>query len=111
MATITKESLVETLLACQQACNHCFYACLEEDDVKMMAACIRLDRECADICSITLDFLQRESNILPEILEACIKSCEACADECEKHDHDHCQQCAKACRECADACRNYLNQL
>lgn len=111
MTTISKESLIGTLVACQQACNHCFYSCLEEDHVEMMAECIRLDRECADICGLTIDFIQRESNVLPEILEACIKSCEACADECEKHDHEHCQQCAKACRECAEACRTYANQL
>jgi hypothetical protein len=26
------------------------------------------------------------------------KVCEDCAMECEKHDMDHCQQCAKVCR-------------
>lgn len=111
MTTMTKESLMDTLLACQQACNHCFDACLKEDHVGMMTECIRLDRDCADICGITLDFVQRESDVLPELLEACIKSCEACANECEKHDHDHCQRCAKACRECAEACRAYLKQI
>ncbi|ECX3894299.1 four-helix bundle copper-binding protein, partial [Salmonella enterica] len=28
----------------------------------------------------------------------------ACAEECARHDHDHCQNCARACSQCADAC-------
>ncbi|WP_373711169.1 four-helix bundle copper-binding protein [Jeotgalibaca porci] len=31
-----------------------------------------------------------------------------CADECEKHDHNHCQECAKACRACEEACNAYV---
>jgi hypothetical protein len=31
--------------------------------------------------------------------------CEDCADECEQHDHDHCQVCAEVLRECAESCR------
>lgn len=109
--TKTLEPLMDTVLECQKACNNCFDACLKEDDVKMMAECIRSDRECADMCSIVLDFAQRDSKILPELLQACIKSCEVCADECEKHDHDHCQECAKACRACAKVCKEYLEEI
>lgn len=101
------DSLMDALLKCQKACNNCFDACLNEDNVDMMAECIRSDRECADMCGIVLDYAQRDSKILPELLQACIKSCEACADECEDHDHDHCQRCAKACRACAEECKAY----
>ncbi|WP_419150467.1 four-helix bundle copper-binding protein [Paraburkholderia kururiensis] len=31
--------------------------------------------------------------------------CDACAAQCEKHEHEHCRQCAQACRNCAEACR------
>lgn len=48
--TQTKDALLDMVLECQKACNNCFYACLKEDDVKMMAECIRLDRECAEAC-------------------------------------------------------------
>lgn len=111
MTTKTMEPLLNTVLECQKTCNNCFYACLKEDDVKMMAECIRLDRECADLCGLVVDFAQRESDRLPEILELCANACDACADECEKHDMDHCQACAKACRECATACREYAKKI
>ncbi|MDB9527920.1 hypothetical protein PN498_18145 [Oscillatoria sp. CS-180] len=29
----------------------------------------------------------------------------ACAQECEKHDMEHCQKCARSCRETAEMCR------
>ncbi|MEO7522912.1 MAG: four-helix bundle copper-binding protein, partial [Ferruginibacter sp.] len=38
----------------------------------------------------------------------CIELCEACAEECGGHEHDHCKACAKACAECAEACRANL---
>jgi hypothetical protein len=31
--------------------------------------------------------------------------CQACGDECAKHQARHCQDCAAACRRCAEACR------
>jgi hypothetical protein len=31
--------------------------------------------------------------------------CEACAEECARHDMEHCRACADACRRCADECR------
>ena len=41
-----------------------------------------------------------------EMLELCARTCEACAAECEKHEHEHCRLCAQMCRECAADCRN-----
>ena len=38
--------------ACAATCEHCATACLSEADVKAMADCIRLDRDCADICRL-----------------------------------------------------------
>ncbi|TDM02533.1 four-helix bundle copper-binding protein [Macrococcus carouselicus] len=87
------------------ACNHCFDACLNEEDVNMMKKCIRLDRECADICGYLEGALSRHSPVVKEIAEACAKICEACAEACRQHAHDHCQRCADACAKCAEACR------
>ena len=49
-----KEKLIEKVMACQKACEHCFDRCLQEEDVKMMAECIRTDRDCADICGMVV---------------------------------------------------------
>lgn len=105
------DTLVRSVEACQKTCNICFTACLKEEDMNMLARCIELDRECADMCGIVADMAYRESPIFPDLVAACAKICDMCAEECEKHEHmQHCLDCAAACRECAEACRNYLAQ-
>ncbi len=101
------QSVIEALNACAAACDHCFDACLEEQDVKMMAGCLRLDRDCADICKLTASALTRNSPVAKIFLQACADICQACGNECAKHTHmPHCQECAEACRRCEEACRS-----
>lgn len=105
----TMKNLTSKLTACQAACNHCYDACLKEEDIDMMRECIRTDRDCTDMCGIVLSFAHRDSELFTDLVELCAKACDACAEECEKHEHhEHCQKCAKACRECAEACRAYI---
>ena len=99
------ESMIEALHECMVACNHCYDACLKEENVKMMVDCIRLDRECADICAYLEQAISRGTPFLSELSQVCAAICEACSSECEKHPHEHCQTCAAACLKCAEACR------
>ncbi len=100
--------LIAALNNCAAECNHCATACLDEQDVKMLARCIKLDIDCADICSLTAALIARGSEHGSHLLKECAEVCNACADECEKHaamGMEHCRACAEACRTCADACR------
>ncbi len=99
--------LLEKLARCAAACESCMDACLVEDDVKMMVECIRTDRDCAKICHITASFVASNSPHAAHLVKECEEICRACAEECEKHDMDHCQACAKACRECEQACKSF----
>jgi len=100
--------LTAALAHCVATCNYCFDACLQESDVKMMVQCIKLDKECAEICGLAISQVASGSSFTGDVLRLCIKACEDCADECAKHHHlDHCAVCAEVCRKCADACRNY----
>lgn len=92
-------------MECWIACEMCSDACLDEEDVKMMVRCIRLDRDCADMCRAAVGAMVRGSGNAAEICRACAVACEACAKECEKHQHEHCRICAEACRRCAEECR------
>ncbi|MEA3319652.1 MAG: four-helix bundle copper-binding protein [Bacillota bacterium] len=103
------QKCLEECLACMEACNSCFDACLNEENVNMMAPCIRLDRECSDICGFAAKAIQSNSPFMEQICSLCAEICEACADECSKHSHDHCQKCAEACRRCAAACREMIS--
>ena len=71
----------------------------------MMAACIKLDMDCAQICEITAAFISRGSDHAEHLKKECAEICRKCAEECGKHSHhEHCRECAEACRKCAEAC-------
>ncbi|MEO5647318.1 MAG: four-helix bundle copper-binding protein [Chitinophagaceae bacterium] len=101
------QALISVLTECAVVCNHCYSACLEEPDVSSVVGCIKLDRDCADICTITSSLLARGSEHGVHLLKECAEICDACASECEKHahHHEHCKACAEACRKCAESCR------
>lgn len=100
-------------MLCSLFCTSCADACVAED--MEMAQCIRNCLDCADVCAATARLAVRRTaqniDVLRSQMEACIKACETCAEECEKHDNDHCKWCAKMCRECADDCRKALSQV
>lgn len=105
------EEIIHSLSECVIACETCLASCLEEDNVKQMTECIKLDRDCADTCSLAVQFLSRNSGISKSIIGLCADICAQCAEECEKHDHDHCQKCAEACRKCEETCKTYLDNV
>ncbi len=102
------QKLISALGNCINHCNYCADACLDEDDVKMMVDCIRTDRVCAEVCSTLSQVLATKYDDVEGLVEYCKKICQACADECGKHEAQHCKDCAQACRDCVSACEAYL---
>ena len=106
--------VVDTLVACSQACTACADACLSEDMVAELRKCIRTNLDCADICDTTARVLSRhtgyDANLTRAMLQACIQACRSCGDECTAHagHHEHCRICAEACRACEQACTELL---
>lgn len=101
--------LSHKLAECIHACNDCLNACLDEKHVDKMVECIRLDKACADVCSLTLNSVHANGHFMEEILQLCSKVCLRCAEECAGHSEGHCQECARVCRECAKACADFLS--
>ena len=93
------------LQACAAACESCVTGCLNEEDVKAMVPCIKLCRDCADICALTAQFMARDSAHAGKAAALCASICDACGEECAKHKMAHCQACAEACKKCAEECR------
>jgi hypothetical protein len=98
------KELIQKLIDCALICEECEAACLNEENITLLARCIELDRDCADICLQASRLIKRDSEIGDEYLMVCEKICRMCAEECNKHHHDHCRACAEACVACADAC-------
>lgn len=105
MAHEQYQTCIEACVQCAQECEHCGNACLQESDVKKMAECIRLDRDCAEICWSAAAYMSRGSQFAQDICLICAEICDACGAECRKHQMDHCQRCADACERCAEECR------
>jgi hypothetical protein len=102
--------LIQKLAACAAACEMCMDACLDEENIKDMVRCIRLDRDCAKICVLTASYVASHSSFAIDMVRTCEQICEQCAEECARHEHmEHCQICAEQCRECAEACRTFSN--
>ena len=97
---------IEVCNACAVACNHCAAACLQEPDVEMTVKCIALDIDCAQFCALAAAAMARDSAHAKAICILCADICQACGDECARHDMAHCQACAKACHACATSCRS-----
>lgn len=108
----------ETLRTCIDACNDCAVdcdrcatACLQEDDVKVLARCIALDLDCAQLCRTATILMARGSERAAEFCRMCADVCDECAQECERHRHmEHCRRCAETCRRCAEECRKMAGQ-
>ena len=105
MAHQKNQACIEACIRCAQECEHCHNACLGEKDVAMMAECIRLDKDCAEICWSAAGYMSRGSQFMQDVCRVCAEICEACGAECRKHKADHCQRCADACDRCAEECR------
>ena len=104
------QALIQALNNCAAECNNCATASLDEDNIKMMATCIKLDMDCATICTATATLLSRNSKHGKHLMNECIEVCTACAEECEKHAdmHQHCKTCAAACMACVEACKQAM---
>ncbi|MDF9841009.1 MULTISPECIES: four-helix bundle copper-binding protein [unclassified Paenibacillus] len=105
MTRIQYQECIDACIKCMNACNYSYVSSLKEYDLAALRESIRLDRECADICSFAVQAMTRQSPFVVEILRLCAEICERCADESSRHMQTHCQDCIDACRSAAMACR------
>ncbi len=99
---------IDACTACALACEHCASACLDEKGVSELVECIRLNRDCAELCLLASAWMARGSRFASLMGETCAIVCNACAEECAKFPTSHCQVCASACRQCAEICRRIV---
>jgi uncharacterized protein DUF326 len=104
---------VRHAMFCAAICASCADA--DSAEAMDMRQCIRTCLDCADICAATARVAIRQTGSNPAVtramLETCATACDACAEECARHDHDHCRLCAEMCRECARDCRAALESF
>jgi hypothetical protein len=105
---------IDALNDCAEACTADADADLSEHELLELVKCIRLCQDCADVSTATRNVLSRQteydSGVTSSLLEACVRICKSCGDECEQHaeHHAHCRVCLEACRRCEQLCRDFL---
>jgi Domain of Unknown Function (DUF326) len=109
---------IEACSDCAESCTQCADACLAEDSVQDLTTCVRLNLDCADICTTTGRVVSRQTGydarVTGAVLRACIQACSSCADECDihaAHGMKHCEVCAAECRRCEEACQALLDAI
>ena len=73
-----------------------------------MAECIRLCRDVADLATLNAQFISRDSVFGPAAVEVFADAAEACAQECARHGHRHCQECAEQLTRAVQSTRKML---
>src|SRR5436190_5585448 len=80
---------IEACYACAQTCTSCADACLAEAGVGDLVHCIRLNQDCADVCTAAGAIVSRRTGsneqVIRSILDACAEACRVCGDECQRH--------------------------
>jgi hypothetical protein len=100
---------------CIQECNKCRDVCRQtidycQEQAGELLRIIPVLEDCADICEIVPNFLNRDSIFYKEVCSLCAEVCERTAQECRQFDKDKTlQKCAESCTQCALACRAVTN--
>ncbi|MGZ3690669.1 MAG: four-helix bundle copper-binding protein [Pseudobdellovibrio sp.] len=90
---------------CEQALSHCLTMGGKHADNMHLETLI----DCAEICTVSADFMSRGSKLHSLICFACAEACMACASSCEKFaDDEMMKRCAEACRRCEESCRKMV---
>ncbi|MUV57811.1 four-helix bundle copper-binding protein [Halogeometricum sp. CBA1124] len=94
---------IENCTEAVEVTEWCADECLGSEE---MEECARLCRDVADVASLHARLMARGSNYSTQLAQACAGACEECAEECRRHDADHCQTCAEVLDDCAETCRS-----
>jgi hypothetical protein len=95
----------------------CADMCVGEEDVAPLLRCVRVDLDCAAVCTATVSVVSRRTEPDPivtrTVVAACAELCGTCAEECERHaaHHAHCRVNAATCRRCEQACQALLGGI
>lgn len=103
------QSCADECMRCARLCEECVSECIRMDMTGMTRPAA-LCRDCAEVCTLAMKYLLRESPYFFEACHLCATVCEACATACDEQKSLHlsCEsfdRCAAACHSCAIACK------
>lgn len=114
--TLSVQQCIDACAACAHICDRCaddMIGMQQGHDRELQQLCIRLCRDCADLCTLAERWMSRISPSAEMLCRTCADMCDRCAEICEQHAPHHalCGDCAVECRRCAGACREMAGAL
>ena len=90
-----------------QICEQTLSYCLKQDGKHLKPQHLKALIDCAQICTVSADFMSRDSKIHSSICGACAEACQACAASCDQFGDDEAMKlCGDVCRQCEESCRH-----
>lgn len=101
------QKCIQNCTTCHQICIQTIAHCLEKGGEHAKLVHIRTLEDCAEICSVSANYMMRGSDLHPTICGACAEACLACAESCEQvaGSDEVMKTCADVCRKCAESCQ------
>lgn len=99
--------LVNDVARAIQVCEWCADQCVRLGDTSMVE-CIRLCNDVSAIGGTVLTLLPRQSRYAGTVLQAFQQAVQACAQECGRHRHAHCQECAHVLGRAGNSVQTFL---
>lgn len=60
--------------------------------------------QCATACYAAAQLMSMDGDFARRMCAICKDICDACGEECGKHNEEHCQECARLCKVCVEEC-------
>lgn len=99
------EDCIQNCTECHMVCEETMAYCLQMGGEHAGEAHIRTLLDCAQVCTISANFMLHDSDLHPQMCGVCAQACERCAQSCEQfNDDQQMLDCAEICRQCAESC-------
>lgn len=112
MPIVTKESpvmqqCIKDCRECERVCKETIVHCTKMGGKHVETTHIGSLKDCAELCKLNFDFMERDSELNASACELCAEACDACAESCDVVDPNDrkMKSCAEICRRCAESCR------
>jgi hypothetical protein len=108
----TMQQAIENATACANSCLASINYCSHIGGRHAESSHLGLLIDCARICSMSADYMLRESSFHGQICGICADVCDDCAKSCDQFkDDDPMRDCAAKCRSCAGTCRQMARMM
>lgn len=98
---------IQNCSVCHQVCVQTMVHCIEKGGAHVAPEHLKQLIDCAEICSVSANFMTRNAELYPSVCRICADICESCATSCEQlgGNDDVLESCAEICRRCAESCQ------